>query len=95
MAQKANNSVFFTESLLHHTLLQILGQIGVDGVGEVFGGNLLHVVLHHDLDELVESGGLGIPSEFLLGFGRVAPEIDHVGWTVEVGRDLNKRFANQ
>ena len=39
---------------------------------------------NHQLDELLEGGGLRVPAEFGLGFGRVAPEVDNVGRAVEV-----------
>ena len=44
-------------------------------------------MLDHQLDELLEGGGLRIPAEFSLGFGRVAPEVDDVGRAVEVFGD--------
>ena len=44
-------------------------------------------MLDHQLDELLEGGGLRIPAEFSLGFGRVAPEVDDVGRPVEVFGD--------
>ena len=41
-------------------------------------------MLDHKLNELLEGGGLRIPAEFGLGFGRIAPEVDDVGRAVEV-----------
>ena len=41
-------------------------------------------MLDHQLDELLEGGGLRVPAEFGLGFGRVAPEVDDVSRAVEV-----------
>ena len=41
-------------------------------------------MLDHKFDELLEGGGLRVPAEFGLGFGRVAPEVDYVGRAVEV-----------
>ena len=44
-------------------------------------------MLDHQLHKLLEGGGLRIPAELGLGFGRVAPEVNDVGRTVEVFRD--------
>ena len=51
-------------------------------------------MLHHDVYEFFKrSFGQRIPAQLLLGFGGVAPEIDHVGGTIEVGRHLDEHFA--
>ena len=77
-----------SKSLLHNPLLQVLGQVHLPHVrGGVVGGDFGHVVLDHQLDELLEGGGLRVPAEFGLGFGRVAPEVDDVGRAVEVFGD--------
>ena len=39
---------------------------------------------NHQFDELFESGGLRVPAEFGLGFGRVTPEVHYVGRAIEV-----------
>ena len=44
----------------------------------------------HDADKVFERGLGGIPSQLLTGFGGVAPEVDHVGRTVEVGADFDQ-----
>lgn len=52
-------------------------------------------MLDHQLDELLEGGGLRIPAEFGLGFGRVAPEVDDVGRAVEVFGDGDYGVADK
>ena len=75
---------FFT-ALFHYPLLQILRQVHLPDIRcGVVGSDFGHVVLDHQLYELLEGGGLRIPAEFGLGFGRVAPEVYDVGRTVEV-----------
>ena len=44
-------------------------------------------MLDHQFDELFEGGGLRIPAEFGLGFGRVAPEVYDICRAVEVFGD--------
>ena len=56
-------------------------------------GNLLHVVVDHDLDELLKRGLGRVPAQLALCFGRVAPEVDDVRRAVEVGADLDDRLA--
>ena len=52
-------------------------------------------MLDHQLDELLEGGGLRVPAEFGLGFGRVTPEVDDVGRAVEVLGDGDHGAANK
>ena len=57
-------------------------------------GNLGHVGVDHEVDELFEcclSGG--IPAEALAGLGWIAPEVDDVGGAVEVVRYLDNDLA--
>ena len=42
------------EGLLHYTLLEIFGEIGAHDGGDMIGCDFLHVVLYHNLDELLE-----------------------------------------
>ena len=52
-------------------------------------------MLDHQLDELLEGGGLRIPAEFGLGFGRVAPEVHYIGRAVEVFGDSDYGAADK
>jgi len=54
-----------------------------------FNGNFSHVGVHHDSDELLKLGFRRIPAEFAARLGRVSEEVDHVGGTVEVWRNLD------
>ena len=75
--------VKFWENLLHNTLLEILCEIDTHHTGHMVCGNLLHVVLHHDLDKLLEGGGLWISTQFVLGLRGIAPWVHHIGGTIE------------
>ena len=37
----------------------------------------------------------GIPAQFCLGFGGVAPQVDYIGWTVEVLTYAYQNFSYQ
>ena len=70
--------------LLHDAFFEVLGKVGAHLGGCAFGSDLGNVVLDHQLYQLLE-GGLGrIPTQLGLGLGGVAPEVHHVGGTVEV-----------
>ena len=56
-------------------------------------GDLLHVVVDHDLDEFLERRLGGVPAQLALGLAGVAPQVDDVGGAVEVGADLNNDLA--
>ena len=43
-------------------------------------------MLNHELDELLEGGGHRIPTKFILSLGWIAPEIHHIGRTIEIFR---------
>ena len=45
-----------------------------------------HIMLNHELDELLEGGGHRIPTKFILSLGWIAPEIHHIGRTIEIFR---------
>lgn len=59
--------------LFHHALLQIFGQVGAHNARDMIGGHLLHIVRHHDADQLLERGALGIPSQLSARLRGVAP----------------------
>ena len=52
-------------------------------------------MLHHNLDELLETGGLRVPAQLALGLRGVAPEVDHVGGTIEVLAHGHERLAHK
>ena len=52
--------------LFDDALLQKFGKVGAHDRSDMFGCDLLHIVLHHDLDELFESGLCRIPAQFAL-----------------------------
>lgn len=85
-----------SKSLLHNPLLQVLGQVHLPHIrGGVVGGDFGHVVLDHQFDELLEGGGLRVPAELGLGFGRIAPKVDNVGRAVEVFGDGDHGAADK
>ena len=63
----------------YHVLLPVLHQF--------------HVVANHELDQLLEGGLGGVPAQLALGFGRVAPQVHHVGGAVELGRNFHQNAA--
>lgn len=80
--------------LFHDAFFEVFGEVGADALFGAFHGHFLHVVVDHEVDELLECGFLGrIPSEASLGFGGVSPEVDHIGGAVEVGADFDESLA--
>lgn len=60
--------------LFHNTFLQILGQVHLaDRRCSLVGSDLLHVVLHHPFNQLLEGGRLRIPAQFSFGLAGIAP----------------------
>ncbi len=80
--------------LFHDSFLEVFGEVGAHLLAGTLDGYLGHVGVDHEIDKLLERGlGRGIPAEFPAGLGGVAPEVDHVGGTVEVGGDLDDHPA--
>ena len=71
--------------LFDNALFEILSQVRLDVLLSALDGNLLHIVVDHDLDELLKRGLGRVPAQLALCFGRVAPEVDDVRRAVEVG----------
>ena len=80
--------------LLDYALFEVLCQVRLHLVGSALGSDIGDVVLHHELDQLLEAGLGGIPAQFGFGFGRVAPEVDDVGGTVEVRGNADDDVSN-
>ena len=55
--------------------------------------HLAHVVFDHDLYKLFECRLLRIPTEFLLGLGRISPKVYYIGRTIEVFRNRDNNLA--
>lgn len=73
---------------LHYPFLKILRQVHLPDIRcGIISSDFGHVVTNHQLDKLLECGGLRVPAELGFGFGRVAPEVDDVGRAVEVFGD--------
>ena len=49
----------------------------------MISSNFFHIMFYHDLNKLLEAGGLWVPSKFVLGFCRVTPQVNNVCWTIE------------
>lgn len=80
--------------LFHDTLLKILLKVCPHLLACALHGYLGHVGVDHEVDKLFERCLLGgIPAQFLAGLRGVAPEVDDVGGTVEVGRHLDDSLA--
>ena len=56
-------------------------------------GNFLHVVLHHDAHQFFKAGLGGIPAQLCFCLGGVAPQVDHIGGTVEIRADFHQHPA--
>ena len=81
-------------SLFYYSLFEVLGEVGTDFHGGVFGGDFGHVGLDHEFDKLLEGGLVGVPTEFGLGLGGIAPKVDYVRGTVEIGGDADDDVSN-
>ena len=55
--------------------------------------HFLHVVLHHDVDKLLEACLLRVPAQHALRLGRVAQELVHLCGTEVLGVNLDEDFA--
>ena len=74
--------------LFNYSLLQILGQI------EVFTSHFLHIMLHHQLYQLLETRALWIPAQLSLCFTRVTEEVHHICRSVEIRTYSHYHIAN-
>ena len=82
--------------LLDDALFEEFGKVHLADFGcGIFGRYLCHIVLHHELYELLEGGSLWVPAEFALCLGWVAPEVDYIGWTIEIFADLDELLADE
>ena len=81
--------------LLNDTFFEILSEVGAYLHAGILSSYLSHITLHHNLHEILEACGVRIPSELCLSLCRVTPEIHHVGGTIEVGRYLHERLADE
>ena len=81
--------------LFNDSFFEVLSEVGADFRGGTFGGHLGDVVLHHQLHQLLKTCLCGIPSQFGLGLGRVAPKVDHIGRAIEVLTDGNQCLADE
>ena len=79
--------------LLNDTLFKIFGEVGAHAFAGTLYSHLGHVGVGHYLHQFGERCLLRVPAEFCAGLCGVAPEIYHVGRTVEVGRYLDKHLA--
>ena len=80
--------------LFYDAFFEVFGEVGADVLACALDCHFLHVVVDHDVDELLKRGFLaGIPAQSAFGFGRISPEIDHVSRAVEVGADLDECFT--
>ena len=52
-------------------------------------------MVHHEFDQLLECGLIGIPAKLFLCLCWVTPKVNHICRTVEVFADLDQRLANQ
>ena len=52
-------------------------------------------MVHHELDQLLECGLIGIPAELFLCLRRITPKVNHIRRAIEVFADLYQSLANQ
>ena len=79
--------------LFDNALFEIFSQIGLDMLLGALYGDLLHVMIDHDLDKLCKGGLGGVPAQLTLGLAGVTPQVDNIGGTVEIGADLDDDLA--
>ena len=81
--------------LLYNAFFEVLCQISPDLRSGAFGSHFGYIMLNHQLHQLLETGLSGIPAEFGLGFGGIAPEVYDIGGTVEVFTDGDDGLADK
>ena len=79
--------------LFNNAFFKVFGQIGTHLLGCALRSHFGHVAIDHEVDEFLEARFVGIPAQFGLGLGGVAPQIDDIRRAIEVGTDFNEHFS--